>query len=519
MVDNLETLHGDEFFALDDALGDRDVTFLLTSRVGVGDRTETRVVGPLDELSATQLFRRFARSSGSNELAEWTDARISTTRFEKLRYSPLAIRWYILSVATGKPPTDALRDQGELLRFCIENVVEGLGDAETLLLQVLHVLDRPVSFEHLAVISEIEIDALRRGIKILTQRSLLVRTQAPDDDEGSDLLSLSSTTRSFLPPVPESDLVEDIYRRERALHQDREKDRRRVAEHGRTFDSKSVFWRSTSDGAVAHLLERALRENKAGDAAAASKTMDRARDISAGYFEVDRIDAFFASISGRADKATAFYKSALASCETEEERCWVGYFYSGHLAHALRDFPAAIELAEATHAYFGTHDTANRLGNLYVSNRQFADALRLFSWAVENAPTDKVRRQATTSLITCLREWSRADLASGAFVEAMDHALRATDLGLEMHAAGLTDDKLVRAIMTRSQTLCERFARCLTWSPRPWTDWRARCRSWRAMRRFAQTIRGVWCSTRSPRSQGTTLATRAMVHRIAGRER
>lgn len=446
VVDNLETLHGDEFFALDDALGDRDVTFLLTSRVGVGDRTETRVVGPLDELSATRLFRRFARGSGSNELAAWTDARISDT-VRELRYSPLAIRWYILSVASGKPPTDALRDQGELLRFCIENVVEGLGDAETLLLQVLHVLDRPVSFEHLAVISEIEIDALRRGIKILTQRSLLVRTQAPDDDEGSDLLSLSSTTTRFLPPVPESDLVEDIYRRERALHQDREKDRRRIAEHGRTFNPKSVFWRSTSDGTVAHLLERALRESQAGDAAAASKTMDRARDISSGYFEVDRIDAFFASISGRADKATAFYKSALASCETEEERCWVGYFYSGHLAHGLRDFPAAIELAEATHAYFGTHDTANRLGNLYVSNRQFADAQRLFSWAVDNALSDKFRRQATTSLIASLREWSRADLASSAFVEALDHALRATDLGVEMHAAGFTDDKLVRAII------------------------------------------------------------------------
>lgn len=70
VVDNLETLHGDEFFALDDALSDRDVTFLLTSRVGTGDRTQTRDVGPLDEASATQLFRNFARSNGSYDLAE-----------------------------------------------------------------------------------------------------------------------------------------------------------------------------------------------------------------------------------------------------------------------------------------------------------------------------------------------------------------------------------------------------------------------------------------------------------------
>ncbi|WP_141013066.1 hypothetical protein [Nocardioides sambongensis] len=444
VVDNLETLHGDEFFALDDALSDRDVTFLLTSRVGTGDRTQTRDVGPLDEASATQLFRNFARSSGSYDLSEWTAEKISTT-LRDLRYSPLAIRWYILSVAAGKPVSDPLRNQDELLRFCVGNVVEALGDEETLLLQVLRVVDRPISFDELAVISEIDIDALRRGAQRLTQRSLLVRTQAPNGDD-SELLSLSSTARSFLPPVPESGVLEDVYRREREYNQDRALEAQWIADRGRYFDPNLIFERSTSDGPVAHLLHRALRESKTGNPTAAAATLDRARAINPGYFEVDRVEAFFASTSGRTVAATALFRSALSKCESEEERCWVGYFYSAHLARAVRDIPAAIDIAEATHNYFTTYDTAHHLGNFYFWNNQFTQGKQLIEWALEHAPTAEFKRKATTSLVKCLQQWSDADLANNSPADALANALRAVSVGLELHDSGSTDDKLVRAV-------------------------------------------------------------------------
>ena len=444
VIDNLETLDGSEFFALDDALSDRDVTFLLTSREGTGDRTQTRVVGPLDEASAIQLFRNFARTSGSPELAEWSAEKASAT-VQKFHYSPLQIRYFIQSVAAGKPVSDAFRNQDELLRFCLGNVVEDLGDDETLLLQVLRVLDRPISFDELVVISEIEVDCLRRGAQRLTQLSLLVRTQAPIMDD-LELLSLSSTARSFLPPVPESDVLEDVYRREREYNEDRVNERQWIAERGRYFDPNLIFERSTSDGPVAFLLHRALRESRAGNPTAAAETLDRARAINPGYFEVDRLEAFFASIGGRTVTATALFRSALSKCESEEERCWVGYFYSAHLARAVRDIPAAIDIAEATHHYFRTYDTAHHLGNFYFWNNQFDEGEQLIRWALEQAPTAEFKRKATTSLVRCLQQRSDADLVNSSLADALAHALRAVSVGLQLHDSGSTDDKLVRAV-------------------------------------------------------------------------
>lgn len=442
VIDNLETVQGHEFVRLYDALP--SVTFLLTSRVGLGQLERPVAVGPLDLTSAEELFRRFARSSGGSSLADQPPEEVAKV-LQALRYSPLAIRWYILSVEAGMSPTDTLRNQDELLRFCVGNVVDALGNDEVHLLQVLRALDRPLAFDELAVIADIEVDTLRRGAQRLTQRSLLVWTQTPGN-ESLERLALSSTARSFLPPVSHSPAVEEVYRRERAYNQERESERQRLSDHGRYFDPNIVWERSQDDGPVVHLLRRALRKSKSGDPDAAAATVASARSLNAGYFEVDRLDAFFASIGGSPERATVLYREALNKCESEEERCWVGYFYSAHLARAVHDVSAAISLAETTHNCFKTYETAHHLGNFYFWNEQFEQGEQLIALALEQAPTAEFKRKATTSLVRCLQQRSDADLVSSAVAEALARALRAVDIGLELHDSGSTDDKLVLAV-------------------------------------------------------------------------
>lgn len=185
VIDNLETVHGSEVVSLYDALPDT-VSFLLTSRVGVGEIERRLPVGPLEQESAELLFRKFALTRGLSELADMAFPAVGDI-LRQLRYSPLAIRWYILSIEAGRTPSDTLRNQEELLRFCVANVIDALGSDEKVLLQVLRVLDRPVSFEELAVISDMEIDTLRRGAQRLTQSSLLVWTQFTGSDERNSL--------------------------------------------------------------------------------------------------------------------------------------------------------------------------------------------------------------------------------------------------------------------------------------------------------------------------------------------
>lgn len=445
VIDNLETVQGSEVARLYDALPET-VTFLFTSRDNVGEIERHVPVAQLDEESAERLFRKFAGSRGQSELAEWPPTKVGNV-LGRLRYSPLAIRWYILSVAAGKTPTDTLRNQDELVRFCVENVVTSLSSDERLLLDVLRVLDHPVSFDELAVFSEMEIDTLRRGAQRLKQGSLIVWSYLAGADE-SELLALSLTARAFLRTLPEPEVAEDVIRKETAYNQERERERERIADHGRYLDPNVIFERSFSDSPIAHLLQQALRESKSGHPEAASAAMVRARALNPGYFEVDRVDALLASFRKETARATTLYRSAQSNCSTDEERSWVGYFFASHLARQASDLPAAIRLTEKAHALFSGYDTALQLGNFYVWDRRFEEGKQLIESALEQAPhKPRFERIATSWLVECFRRWSEADLASSLPPASLHHALRGMHLGIELHDSGTTDEQLMRSII------------------------------------------------------------------------
>lgn len=446
VIDNLETVRGSEVVSLYDALPDT-VSLLLTSRVGVGEGRRIEV-GPLEQDSAELLFRRFALARGLSQLADMALPEIADV-LGQLRYSPLAIRWYILSIEAGRSPTDTLRNQEELLRFCVENVIDALGSDEKILLHVLRVLDRPVSFEELAVISDMEIDTMRRGAQRLTQSSLLVWTQFTGSDE-SELLALSSTARAFQRTATEPELTEDVVRRESAYKRDRERERERIADHGRYLDPNVIFERSPGDAPTAHLLWRALRENKSGYPDAASATMARARALNPEYFEVDRVDATLASFRKETARATELYRSALSSCRTEEQRSWVGYFFASLLARQVGDIAEAIRLTENAHRVFDSYDTALQLGNFYVWHHRFDEGKQLIESALERAPRKpRFKRIATTSLVECFQRWSEADLKARLPPAALDRALRGLHLGIELHNSdpAESDEQLMRSIV------------------------------------------------------------------------
>lgn len=443
VIDNLETAQGNEVISLYDALPD-SVSFLFTSRVGVGQIERRVAVAPLDEKSAALLFRKFARSRGLASLAAASDPELHTI-VDQLRYSPLAIRWYILSVEAGRTPSDALRDQTQLLQFCVANVVDGLSSDARLVLAVLRALDRSVSFDELAVISDLEIDSLRRGAQNLAQGSLLLRSHSAGAEE-SQTLGLSSTARAFLPAADEMDIMEDVIRRETAYNQDRERSRI-AADRGRYLDDNVVFERSPLDAPTAHLLRIALRHERGGRSAAAAAALTRARTLNPGYFEVDRVDAFLSSTRKETARATSLYRSAIGLCQTEEERSWVGFFFAGHLARRAFDLPTAIALSEKAHTIFGSYDSALQLGNFYVWDHRFPEGLKLIRDALVKAPAPRFAQIATTSLVECMRRWSEADLEDRRWSSAMERAIEGVTTGLELVDASTADQRMMRSIV------------------------------------------------------------------------
>ena len=177
IIDNLESAQGEEILELYDALP-ATVSYLFTSRIGVG-QLERRV--PLTALKASDaelLFRKLASTRNLKQLLQLTPIALSQV-VERLRFSPLAVRWYVLSVEAGKEPISTLRNQAELIDFCIRNVYDALSPRSKAILTVLDAVDRHVSFDELAVLTEMPLDQLRESAQELGRGAMVLHQPDP----------------------------------------------------------------------------------------------------------------------------------------------------------------------------------------------------------------------------------------------------------------------------------------------------------------------------------------------------
>jgi tetratricopeptide (TPR) repeat protein/cold shock CspA family protein len=450
VVDNLESAQGSEVLDLYDALP-TSVTFLFTSRVGIGQVERRFPLNGLRESDAALLFRKFSFRRRQAALAGMDSATLSRT-LAQLRCSPLAIRWFILSVESGRMPQDTLRNQGELLRFCVDNVYEALSTDAKLILAILRSLDRAISFDELAVVSAISVDVLRGSAQQLAQGSLLTRTPSPDSSD-ADVLELSATARAYLPRADhESNLMKQVLARESAYLHDREE--HRLAEGDRKLDPNVIRIRTADDEPTAHLLRLALRFTRSEDFDGAENFIARARALNPGFFEVDRVEAFLASRQGDITRASARYRSAMSEADSEEHRAAVAHFYAGHLARAGHDLPAAIELELGAHKCLANTDTALALGAFYVWQRDYARGQEFLEEALETKSI-KMQRIVTTALVDSWRRWAENELEQKQPQAALDKSLTGFHCGRSLIDAGSHDRKLIDAVL-RSATVAMR---------------------------------------------------------------
>ncbi|GAA1658753.1 NB-ARC domain-containing protein [Microbacterium flavum] len=442
VIDNLESAQGHEVVALYDALPE-SVTFLFTSRVGIGQIERRIPITGLSDRDAILLLRKFASRRGQTGLASLRED-VALNVVTRLRNSPLAVRWYVLSVEAGKTPTDALRNQVDLLRFCVDNVYEALTSDAKLMLSILRTLDRPISFDELAVVAALDIDTLRRSSQTLAQGSLVVRT--PANELGApDLLELSATARAYLPRVDvESSVMTSVLDREAAFVRDREEARLAAAQ--RVLDPNVVMARSLEDEPTAHLLRLALRLSRNGDRESAESHISRARMLNPGYYEIDRVDAFLASTRGNIPAAVARYRDALSQCVDEQERARVSSFLAGHLARVGHDLEAAIPLAQYAHSVLANADTAQSLGNFFVWDKQYGAGQELLEQALDLTQSHKMRRIITTAIVESWRRWAEEELTNKMPPSAFEKAMSGVHTGKPLLLEGTHDYRLVEAV-------------------------------------------------------------------------
>lgn len=442
VIDNLETAQGTEVLELYDALPD-DTSFLFTSRVGLGQVERRYPLGGLDPKSAGLLFRKFASRRRVSDLASLPQQSLDATLLD-LRYSPLAIRWFVLSVEAGGTPQDTLRNQGELLRFCVDNVYEGLEPSAKLLLAILRSLDRPISFDELAVLAELPIDELRASSQALSRGSLVVR-QPPTAEGAVEKLQISATARAYLPRVDyASPMLRGVADREAAYLSDRE--RQELEGQARHLDANTIHPRSAHDHPTAHLLRLALRFARNSDYEKAESQLQRARSLNPGFFEVDRVAAFIAANKGDSYSADLGYRNALALAEDRAEKAVVSYFFAGFLARKQHDLSAALRHAEEAQAALANADTALLLGNILVWSQRFVEGQEYLEQALD-APSPKMKRITTTAIVDSWRRWAEHSLEGHNPSDAFEKALSGVAVGRQTILGGSQDTRLVAAVL------------------------------------------------------------------------
>lgn len=454
VIDNLETAQGTEVLELYDALP-ASTSFLFTSRVGLGQVERRYPLGGLDLKSASLLFRKFASRRRVADLAALPQSALDEALLS-LRYSPLAIRWYILSVEAGRTPIDTLRNQGDLLRFCVDNVYEALEPGAKLLLVILRSLDRPISFDELAVIAELPIDELRASSQALSRGSLVVR-QPPTLDGTGEKLQISATARAYLPRVDyASPMLRGVADREAAYLNDRE--RQEIESRNRQLDANTIHTRSSDDQPTAHLLRLALRFARNADYERAEAQIERARALNPEFFEVDRVAAFISSRQRDSYRADMSYRSALGFAKSLEEKAIVGHFFAGFLARQQHDLASALRYAEESHTVLGYHDTALLLGNILVWLHRFSDGQEYLEQALD-APSSKMKRIATTAIVESWRRWADSALEGHNPSDAFEKALSGVAVGRQTIVAGSQDQRLAAAVLAALRQALRAFER------------------------------------------------------------
>ena len=261
VIDNLETVSGREVVELVDALPET-VSYLFTSREGLGEIERRFPLGQLEERYGVDLLRRLARSRGLEAFARM-DQGTASDLVRRLGTSPLGLKWFVSGVELGRDPEELVRNREDLVRFCVENVFDALDESSRAVATVLDVLSRPATAQEIGLyLPDVGPDQLRASIQALDRRMLIRRDLVP-----GSIAETFEATEPLVDYLRFADVV-DASEARRVREAD---DEYRLAEERHRRDAASDPLRpNIVQGSQAHrasvlLLRNALSESKRGE--------------------------------------------------------------------------------------------------------------------------------------------------------------------------------------------------------------------------------------------------------------
>lgn len=442
VIDNIETESADEVIELVERFPE-DTRFLFTSRVGLGQLERRVPLSPMSERESLKLLRIFSQRRAVEQLRVLPEETLKQIVSE-LHQSPLAIKWYVQAVESGKGVDIYIEGQEDLLRFCVQSVVEALSENARAVAHALYLLPSNVSLAELAVHTDTPVDDLRRALHEL-QRASIVVANARFEGQLVDTFELTETALAYFGRVesPPPEKIAELKRRRRQYLQSEE--RRQVDSVARSLSPNAVDTSEPSEKPVAALLRQALLKNRAREHEEADALVEKARRLAPRYFEVPRTQGFMASTRGELEAASMYYEQALELADGEQ-KARVSYYYAGHLTRACRDPLAALPRAQFAYETLSVPETAILLGQIHVYTRHFDEGEALLREAVDESE-GKLRLIAVTQLVSAATRRSEYQLTEERNPKsALKSALAAIQVGAEEIDRGVRDQKLLREV-------------------------------------------------------------------------
>lgn len=439
IIDNLETINGSDFVELYEALPD-NASFLVTSREGIGQIERRVTVAPLSQRDATVLLNELIKARnvpGLQKISGDTRSQI----VQKLRCSPLAIRWFILSTEAGRNPLDVINHQDELLSYCVKSVYDNLSTNAVEVFIAMEVLRRPVTPDDLVLLLAKSVSEVGTALRELVRGSL-VRSRLSGDSAMVTIIELTETARQYSGVViPRGHEVRRLVQENETTFM-RDEERRQAETSRRQLGPNVVRTRYETDAPSAQILRRALSASRNQDFDGAFTLIEEAKQLNPDFWEVHRVEGFMRAASGDKLGARESYLSAHELAETKDHKAVVAYYFAGLLARNLMEPAVAVPYAREAHSELRLPDTATSLGTALVWSNQYDEGIELLEEAVVSAE-GRMRLIAKTALADAyLRRGAWALKESRNPVQGSYDAICAFDLASDELNNGSADIKL-----------------------------------------------------------------------------
>jgi len=343
IIDNLETIHDDQIkeFIREAQLRAK---IAITSRLGLGELEYPKILEGFSENESAQLVREISRVRNSKTLKNLTSKQLSEIS-QQLHYNPLALKWFINSVDSGKNPNEVLNNKSDLLRFCLSNVYEKLHAETRLVLNTMLAARKPLNDAELHFLTSLEPLKLRKALIQLLTTTLIQRSFSSKNNISEPIYNISDFAREFLAseyPI-DLDFIKNIIDKQKKLMSGFEEANRATMENEFSISAFSI--RTINEKVITRYLQEAMNLSRAEikDYNAALEKIKEARDIVPNYFETYRVSAFIKANKGDLIGAENDYKTAL---ELEPNNPRLLYFFSGFLLHQMQDTGEALKYTE-----------------------------------------------------------------------------------------------------------------------------------------------------------------------------